>query len=68
MFDTPESFISYLRKTYNKSLLTKKEAANELSISTETLDRMRRNGEIKSVMVNKQVRIQLSEIAKVVMS
>ena len=68
MFDSREQFIAYLRKTYNKSLLTKKEAANELSISTETLDRMRRNGELKSVMVNKQVRIQLSEIARVVMS
>ena len=68
MFDSKEQFIAYLRKTYNKSLLTKKEAANELSISTETLDRMRRNGELKSVMVNKQVRIKLSEIARVVMS
>ncbi|WP_415407977.1 helix-turn-helix domain-containing protein [Sulfurovum sp. CS9] len=54
-----------LRETYKRSLINKEEAARELGgISTETVDRMRRNGEIESKQVRGQIKFSITEIAR----
>lgn len=45
-------------------LMTKREAADRLSISTRTLDRIRSKGEIKTVTVGGQVRSRPEDVEK----
>lgn len=45
-------------------LMTKREAADRLSISTRTLDRIRSKGEIKTVAVGGQVRFRPEDVEK----
>ena len=52
-----------LQQRYKKSLLSKKEAAEELSISTATLDRLRKKGLIRSKRVGGGIYFTLNEIA-----
>ena len=47
-------------------MLSKREAANELKISEPTLDRLRKDGKIKSLLVGSAVRIHICEIAKII--
>jgi hypothetical protein len=68
MFNSINDFAEYLRKQYGTALLNKAITAKELSISRATLDRMRQQGEIKSQKVGQQIRFNVKEIARVVMS
>ncbi len=45
-------------------LMTKRETADRLSISTRTLDRIRSKGEIKAVCVGGQVRFRPEDVDK----
>lgn len=67
MFESQAAFAEHLRKQYGTALLSKAEAAKELSVSRATLDRWRQDGTIKSQLVGQQVRINAKEIARVVM-
>ena len=55
--------VDHLYQKYKKSLLSKKEAAEELSISTATLDRLRKKGLIRSKRVGGGIYFTLNEIA-----
>lgn len=55
-----------LRDKYDKMLLTKKETAEELNISTMTLDRLRQTGAIRSKKIGGGVFFTLDEIARFV--
>lgn len=55
--------VEHLYKKYKKSLLSKKEAAEELNISTATLDRLRKKGLIRSKRVGGGIYFTLNEIA-----
>ena len=66
--DSREIFALNLRKQYGRSLLSKAEAAKELTISRATIDRMRKEGEIKSQKIGQQIRFNVKEIARVVIS
>jgi len=68
MFENRLAFAEHLRKVYGTALLSKVRAAKELSISRATLDRMRQQGEIKSQKIGHQIRFNVKEIARVVMS
>ncbi len=57
------SSLENLQQRYKKSLLSKKEAAEELSISTATLDRLRKQGLIMSKKVGGGIYFTLKEIA-----
>ena len=57
------SSLENLQQRYKKSLLSKKEAAEELSISTATLDRLRKKGLIRSKTVGGGIYFTLNEIA-----
>lgn len=57
------SILDNLQQRYNKSLLSKKEAARELNISPATLDRLRKNGEIRSKRVGGGIYFSLQEIS-----
>lgn len=59
-----EQFTSLLRENHKKMLLTKKETANELSISEATLDRIRSNGDIESKKVLGQIMFSIDEVAR----
>jgi excisionase family DNA binding protein len=48
----------------SNKLMTKREAADRLSISTRTLDRIRSKGEIKAVQVGGQVRFRPEDVEK----
>lgn len=52
-----------LYDTFEKLVLNKPEASHILNISVQTLDRMRKNGEIKSMRINKGVFFSIKEIA-----
>lgn len=56
--------LTLLRDNYKKMLLTKKETANELSVSEMTVDRLRKNGLLSSKKVLGQVMFSLDEIAR----
>ncbi len=45
-------------------LMTKRETADRLSVSTRTLDRIRSKGEIKAVSVGGQVRFRPEDVEK----
>ena len=68
VFESEDSFALYLQNRYGNALLSKVQAANELSVSRATIDNMRLSGEIKSTIVGSQVRISVKEIARIVMS
>jgi predicted site-specific integrase-resolvase len=55
--------IEQLYKKYKKSLLSKKEAAKELNISIATLDRLRKQGLIRSKKVGGGIYFTLNELA-----
>ena len=57
------SSLENLQQKYRKSLLKKKEAAEELNISQATLDRLRKSGEIRSKKVGGGVFFTINEIA-----
>jgi len=57
------STLDNLQSRYQKSLLNKKETAKEIGISTNTLDRLRKNGEIKSKKVGGGIYFSLNELA-----
>lgn len=67
MFENINNYAESLRKQYGTALLSKKQAAKELSVSRATLDRMRAGGEVSSKRVGKQVRFNVVEIARIVM-
>jgi len=52
-----------IQQKYGKSLLKKKEAAEELRISQATLDRLRKNGEIRSKKIGGGIFFTVQEIA-----
>lgn len=54
------------RATKPDVLLTKKEAATRLAVSTSTIDRMLRDGELSRVVVRKSVRIIEDEVARLI--
>ena len=56
--------ISLLRENHKKMLLTKKETAQELSVSEATLDRLRKDGAITSKRVMGQIMFGIDEIAR----
>lgn len=56
--------IKIFRERYKKMLLTKSEAASELSISEDTLDELRKDGVLKSKTVRGQIRFKIYEIAR----
>lgn len=54
-----------LKNEYMSSLLSKKQVARELGgISTSTIDRMRKEGSLKSKSVRGSVMFQIEEIAR----
>ncbi|AXX95732.1 helix-turn-helix domain-containing protein [Arcobacter ellisii] len=55
--------VEKLYQKYKKSLLKKKEAAEELNISVATLDRLRNQGLIKSKKIRGGVFFTITEIA-----
>ena len=57
------AIVEQLYRKYKKSLLSKKEAAEELSISTATLDRLRKQGLIRSKKVGGGIYFTLNELA-----
>ena len=59
-------FIEMLRTNYKRSLLSKRETANELNISPATIDRLRKSGAISSRKVGGGIYFTLDEIANFV--
>ena len=60
---TQNEFVSMIRECHQKIILNKKETAMELGgISTETLDRMRRDNKICSKKVNGKIMFMADEI------
>lgn len=59
-------YVEILRANYKRMLLTKKETANELNISSATIDRLRKNGEINSRKIGGGVYFSIEEIARFV--
>ena len=57
-------YIEILRKNYNRVLLTKKETAQELNISSATVDRLRKNGVLNSRKIGGGIYFTLEEIAR----
>ena len=66
MNDSTEKCVQNLLDKYGREVLSKREAANELKISEPTLDRLRKDGKIKSLLVGSAVRIHICEIAKII--
>ncbi len=66
MFENINTYAEQLKQEYGTALLSKAQAAKELSISRATLDRMRTSGQIKSQLVGQQVRISVMEVARIV--
>lgn len=56
--------VEKLYQKYKKSLLKKKEAADELNISMATLDRLRKQGLIRSKRIGGGIYFTLNELAK----
>ena len=57
-------FTKMLRDNYKKMLLTKKETAQELSVSEASLDRMRKQGLITSKKVLGQIMFNIGEVSR----
>ena len=66
MNNSTEKCVQNLLDKYGREVLSKREAANELKISEPTLDRLRKDGKIKSVLVGSAVRRHICEIAKII--
>ncbi len=60
---TQQDYIQILRAEHKNLQLSKEVTAIELNISTSTLDRLRKRGEIKSKKVSGQIMFTLGEIA-----
>ena len=67
MFESINTYAESLRKQYGTALLSKAQAAKELSVSRATIDRMRNVGQISSRKVGQQIRFNVTEVARVVM-
>ncbi len=59
-------YVEILRTNCKRMLLTKKETANELNISSATIDRLRKNGELNSRKIGGGVYFTIEEIARFV--
>jgi len=58
-----DEFLNLIYLHHGKTILNKNETANELGgISEETVDRLRKDGEIKSKMIRGQVMFSVIEI------
>ena len=68
MFENINTYAESLRKQYGTALLSKTQAAKELSISRATLDRMRLGGQIKSQRIGKQIRFNAVEVARIIIN
>ena len=68
MYSNQFDYAEFLQKKYGTPLIKKNLTAKELSISRATLDRMRKDGQIKSQRIGKQIRFHVIEIARLVMS
>ena len=51
-----------MKEPTDKALLSKKEAANMLGVSTRTIERMMTHGELAKIKIRGCVRARLSEI------
>ena len=58
-----KEYISDLTQRYGTALLTKRQAAAELQISPTQIDRLRKSGTLKSIMVGGMVRVSVNAIA-----
>jgi len=67
MFENQLKFAEQLKLQYGTALLSKVQAAKELSVSRATIDRMRLAGEITSQKVGSQIRFNVREIARIIM-
>lgn len=61
-----KEIIQDITARYGSALLTKRQGAAELQVSVTQIDRLRKSGELKSVMVGGTVRIPVSIIADIV--
>ena len=59
-------YVEILITNYKRMLLTKKETANELNISSATIDKKRKNGELNSRKIGGGVYFTIEEIARFV--
>ncbi len=59
-----ELYINMLRENHKKMLLTKRDAAKELSMSEATLDRLRKAGEITAKQVMGKIFFPIDEVAR----
>lgn len=57
-----------LRSTHNSLVLNKAKTAKELQVSQATIDRMRKNGDIDSLLIGGSVMFRIDEIARVISS
>ncbi len=57
------TILEQLQQRHKKTLLSKKEAAKELSISEATLDRIRKTGEIKAKKIGGGIFFTINEIS-----
>lgn len=55
-----------LRDKYQSLLITKNEAARELRISSATIDRMRRSGDISSNRIGGKVMFKIDEVIRLI--
>ena len=56
---------NYLREKYNGYLLSKAEVCKELKFSNASLDRLRKEGKIKSKLIGGKVMFHIDEVARV---
>jgi len=61
---TKNDFIALLRDNYKKMLLNKKEASKEIGVSSATLDRLRKDGKIKSTAIGGQIFFRIDDLAE----
>ena len=61
---TEQDYLQMLRAEHKKMLLNKEATAMELNMSVTTLDRIRKNGSIRSKKVSGQIMFSIGEIAK----
>ena len=56
------TFSEYLMKKYDRYYITKTEAANETTLSTATIDRFRKSGDLKSKMIKGTIIISIEDL------
>ena len=61
---TQQDFLEMLKEHYKSAFLNKKEVAKELHISAGTVDRLRKEGQLKSRKVVGQVFFDIGEVAR----